>query len=327
MAEVRILSTEEIRELVPMSVAVGLMREAFAWISSGESVVPQRLSMEMERDKSRSLMMPAYSAVLQRYAAKVVTLSDDNPKRNLPFIHGLLLLFDSATGVPLALMNAEYITVLRTGAASGVATDLLARADAGVAMIFGAGAQARSQLAGIASVRRLDRVLVYSPLTAQTERFCNEMQSKYTFDILAAESPHKVSDADIVCAATTAEQPVFEDADLKSGVHINGIGSYKPSTREIPSETIKRSKIVVDSRSAALAEAGDLVIPMKDGLINNSHIYAELGEILLGQKPPRMDSTEITVFKSVGNAVQDLAVAAYAARIADHDGVGKIVDI
>jgi ornithine cyclodeaminase/alanine dehydrogenase-like protein (mu-crystallin family) len=323
MPELRVFSRDDIKKAVQMPKAIELMRSAFAELSSGEAFVPQRIVMEMESEKSRAIIMPAYSSKRKRYSTKIVTLSGNNAARDLPFIHGLLILCDSDSGIPLALMDAEYVTALRTGAASGLATDLLAREDSHVGMIFGSGAQARTQLEGIASVRKLDRVFVYSPEKSEAERFCAEMSSLLGLKVASAKSPSNVSEADIVCTATTSERPVFNHEDLKVGVHINGIGSYKPNLRELDSETIKNSKLVVDSRNAALSEAGDIIIPINEGIISDGHIHAELGEIVLGSKPGRTRSDEITVFKSVGNAVQDLAIASYVLDVGKRSGIGS----
>lgn len=327
MSAIRILSADDVRRTVAMKDAVELMRNAFAQLSSGEAIVPQRINMEMLPDNSRSLVMPAYSSRVKKYSTKIVTLSGNNPAKHLPFIHGLLLLFDSDTGVPLALMDAEYVTALRTGAASGLATDLLARKNAEVAVIFGAGAQARTQLEGIASVRKLKEVYVYSPVKTESERFANEMSTKLNLSVSVAQSPAIVAKADIVCTATTSATPVFGDNDVKLGTHINGVGSYKSTLREIPSETIRRATVVVDSRASALTEAGDLIIPIGEGIITKDHIHAELGEIILGKKTARTNDNEITVFKSVGNAVQDLAVATRVLELSERMNLGVKAEI
>jgi ornithine cyclodeaminase/alanine dehydrogenase-like protein (mu-crystallin family) len=327
MSRLRILPGKDVREAVKMPKAIELMRGAFAEISSGGAIVPPRIVMEMLPEKSRAIIMPAYSTKRKLYSAKIVTLSGNNSAKELPFIHGLLLLCDSDSGVPLALMDAQYVTALRTGAASGLATDLLSREDAHIAMIFGTGTQARTQLEGIAAVRKLDRVFVFSPSKSDSDRFCKEMNSILGLQVVAVDSPRKVSEADIICTATTSEVPVFDHADLKSGVHINGIGSYKGTMRELPSETIRRAKVVVDSRTAALMEAGDIVIPIDEGIITASHIHGELGEVVLGTKAARTRDDEITVFKSVGNAVQDLAIAAYVFEIAEKNGFGSLAGV
>jgi len=326
MAEIRILSTDDLRRFVTMSQAINLMRDAFAELSSGVTTVPQRIVMEMQPQKSRAIIMPAYSANKKYYSTKIVTLSANNPSKKLPYIHGLLLLIDSDSGAPLCLMDAEYVTALRTGAASGLATDLLAREEARVAMIFGAGSQARTQLEGIAAVRKLDRVYVLSPVKSNAEEFSTEMSSKLNLHVEPADSPQKIAEADIVCTATTSDVPVFQHRDLKIGVHINGVGSYKATMRELPADTVQRAKVVVDSRSAALSEAGDIVIPINEGIITGDHLHAELGEIILGKKPARSNQREITVFKSVGNAVQDLAIAYYVFEVSQGQDNVKFVN-
>jgi ornithine cyclodeaminase/alanine dehydrogenase-like protein (mu-crystallin family) len=327
MTRLRIVSAKDLRRAVKMPEAIKLMRNAFAELSSGAAIIPQRIVMEMQGDKSRSIIMPAYSPGKKRYSVKMVTLAGNNSTKGLPFIQGLLLLFDSDSGAPLALMDAEYMTALRTGAASGLATELLAREDARVAMVFGAGAQARTQLEGIAAARKFERVLVFSLNKSDAEQFSEEMSPKLDLEIVPVDSRAKISEADVVCTATTSEVPVFEHADLKPGVHINGIGSYKATMRELPSETIRHAKIVVDSRSAALGEAGDIVIPIKEGIIASGHIHAELGEIVLGIKPARTSREEITIFKSVGNAVQDLAIASRVFDLSQTNDIGYLVDV
>ncbi len=310
-----------------MSDAIALMRDAFGGLSAGASVVPQRLSLEMSQEKGRALIMPVYSSGSRRYGVKIVSLSGNNPARGLPFIHGMLMVFDAGTGIPLGLMDAARITAIRTGAASGLATDLLAGRDAEIAVIFGAGAQARTQLEGIAAARKLRRAYVYSVGKQESEKYAEEMRKELGLEILVAESPEIVSKADVICTATTSTVPVFRDADLKPGVHINGIGSYRPDMREIPGETITRATLVVDSRESALAEAGDVILPIDAGLITRDHIHAELGEIVTGKRPGRSRPDEVTVFKSVGNAVQDLAVASHVLRMTEETGLGNVVEI
>jgi len=327
MTNIRVLSGDDIRRLVTMADAIGLMRDAFAELSTGSAIVPQRINVEMNAENSRALIMPAYSRIAKKYSIKAVTLSGNNPSKNLPFIHGLLLLFDADVGAPLAMLDAEYVTALRTGAASGLATNLLARRDVKTAMVFGAGTQARTQIAGIAAVRKLDHVLVYSTDRRGTERFCAEMTDDLGLQVLPSDSPSRVSEADIVCTATTSQVPVFDDQRIMPGVHLNGIGSYKASMQEIPSPTIRRAKVIVDSKAAALKEAGDIVIPLDEGEITSDHIYAELGEIVLGRKPGRTDDQEVTIFKSVGNAIQDLTVAAHALRMAEEKDVGTQIQL
>jgi ornithine cyclodeaminase len=246
---------------------------------------------------------------------KVVSLFPHNIKRDLALIQAAVLVLEPDTGRPTCLLEGATLTAIRTGAASGAATDLLARPDASVAAIFGAGVQARTQLEAICSIRPIRTVWIYDPNHARMEALMKEMggQAPIPVDLRLASSPSQaVKDADVICTATTSTKPVFDDADLKPGVHINGVGSYTPEMQEVPSETVKRARVVVDSRSASLVEAGDLLRPILQGHITARSIHGELGEIILGKKDGRSSDDQITFFKSVGVAVQD----AVAARLA-----------
>jgi ornithine cyclodeaminase len=218
---------------------------------------------------------------------------------------------------------------MRTGGASGAATDLLARQDSSMAAIFGAGVQARTQLEAVCTVRPIETVWIYDLSREKVEALIAEMAGKGPVpdDLRTAKSPQQaVSEADIICAATTSTTPVFEDPDLKSGAHINGVGSYTRAMQEVPAETIQRSLVVVDSRETVLEEAGDLIQPIEQGLITPDHIHAELGEIVLNRKTGRASPDQITYFKSVGNAVQDAVSAQLALQNASQMGLGQQVE-
>lgn len=303
----RIFTAEEVREALPMAKAVDAMKNAFSSLSAGKAVVPLRTHIAAPSQKGNALFMPSYMEEEGRMGVKIVTLYDDNPRKSLPRIQALMLLFDATNGSPLAMMDAESLTAIRTGAASGAATDLLARPDASTAMIFGAGVQGKTQLQAICAVRPIKKAWIADSVAEAAENYADEMSRSLGIEVIVGESP---SEADIVCTATTSASPVFHDSDLKRGTHINAVGSYQPEVQEIPSKTVQRARVVVDSRDAALAETGDLIIPLKAGLIDNQHIQAELGELVTGAKEGRANPDEITLFKSVGLAVQDLAAAA-----------------
>jgi ornithine cyclodeaminase len=228
------------------------------------------------------------------------------------------------------LLEGASLTAIRTGAASGAATDILARPDSQVAGIFGAGVQSRTQLEAICSIRPIQKVLVFDPRQDQVEEFIQDMAGlgPIPTDLQPASDPQEaVSQADIICCATSSSTPVFADRDLKSGVHINGVGSYTPEMQEVPPETVKRAALFIDSRPAALSEAGDIIQPINDGQITKEHIQAELGEIVLGIESGRTSTDQITFFKSVGNAVQDAAAAQLALENAKKMGLGTNVRI
>jgi ornithine cyclodeaminase len=229
----------------------------------------------------------------------------------------------------LAILEGGALTAIRTGAGAGAATDLLARTDSRTAAIFGAGVQARTQLEAVCTVREIETAWIYAPNREHVELMVSELAGRQPIpqDLRVAASPAEaVADADIICAATTAAAPVFEDGHIKSGVHVNGVGSYTPEMQEISPETLARALVTVDSREAALAEAGDLIQPIKASLFGEDHIYAEIGEIVLGRKSGRAAPEQITYFKSVGVAVQDAVAGALAVENARKLGLGQQVD-
>ncbi len=326
-----ILSASDVRMALPMGQTIEAMKRAFAAFSSGKADVPLRSRLSIPAHDAVSLFMPAYLADEEgeALAVKAVTLFPENYQMDLPLIHAAVLLFAANTGRPEALLEGSVLTAIRTGAASGAATDLLARPDSQTVAIFGAGVQARTQLEAVCTVRRVRTVWVFDPNQEKAERFKEEMAGKrpIPIDIRVAQDPGQaVSEADIICTATTSRTPVFEDRFLKMGVHINAIGSYTPEMQEVPAETVQRACLVVDSRAAALAEAGDILQPMQEGKIDAKHIHAELGEVVLGWQVGRTDESRITLFKSVGLAVQDAAAARLAFQNARRVGIGQEVD-
>jgi len=323
-----ILSAEEVRKALPMAEAIQAMKRAYAALSDGRAEVPLRARLSIPPHEALSLFMPAYVQDEQgeALAVKIVSLFPKNPSRGLALIQAMVLVLEAETGRPQALLEGGTLTAIRTGAASGAATDLLARQDSRVAAIFGAGVQGRTQLEAVCTVRPIERVWVYDPNPQRLQAFVAEMAGRGAIphDVRQALSPRQaVAEADVICTATTSLSPVFDDGDLKPGVHINGIGSYTPQMQEIPPETVKRARVVVDSRSACLSEAGDLIQPLQKGWISAEHIHAELGEIVLGRKGGRQSADEITFFKSVGIAVQDAVAAQLALKNADKMGIGE----
>ncbi len=260
------ISDEQVKKLLPMNEAIELMKNAFVQITNNTVTIPQRISLDMSEVNADSLIMPVYSAEEKKYGVKIVSLNRDNPSNNLPFIHAIMILFDAENGKPLALLDAENLTAIRTGAASGLATKLLSNPDASVSAIFGAGIQARYQLRAICEVRNIKEVLLFDTDQSKAESFENEMNEELGLNIEIRADQEKLKDAHIICTATTSPHPVFDDNFISPGTHINAIGSYQPAKREIPSATIARSKIFVDSREVCLIEAGDLIIPENEGI-------------------------------------------------------------
>jgi len=321
------LSAEEVRRALPMPAAVKAMKEAFRQISGGKTVAPPRLSLEIPEHGGDVLVMPVYSPQSKLIGLKLATLFGNNPAQGLPLLQSLIMVIDGMNGSPLAVMDGASLTAIRTGAASGAATDLLARKDAKVAAIFGAGMQGRSQLEAVCTVRKIEQAFIFDPHPDWARTFAEEMSERLSIPVSVGNSPKMLREADLICTATGSREPVFADRDLKPGVHINAIGSYKPHKREIPGETVLRAKVVVDQREACWSEAGDLIIPLREGLIGEDHIHAELGEILSREKPGRKSGDEIILFKSVGNAVQDLTAAGEALKAARRLNLGVEVGL
>ena len=314
-----ILTAEDVQKSLPMNDAIEAMKRAYASLSDGKAEVPLRTRLSVPPQDAVSLFMPAYVRAEggDALAVKVVSLFPKNPERErrLAFIQAAVLALDAETGRPMALLEGNSLTAIRTGAGSGAAIDLLARLDSNVVTVFGAGVQGRTQLEAACSVRKIEKAWVFDASVERAEIFVQEMAGLGNVPpkLRVANSPEQaLAEADIVCTATTSSTPVFADADLKPGTHISAIGSYTPEMQEVPPETVARALVVVDSRSAALAETGDLLKPMQDGLFGEEHIHAELGEIVLGRKAGRDSTERITYFKSVGVAVQDAMAAQLA---------------
>lgn len=325
-----ILNANEVRQALPMAAAIGAMREAFAALTQGTAQVPARIALDPPGGGA-TLVMPALldTADWRALSVKTVSVFPGNRAKNLPLIHAAVMMIDAETGRVDALLEGGALTAIRTGAASGLATDLLARQESRVAAVFGSGKQARTQLEAICTVRPIRKVRVCSPTPGNAETFAEQVAGRGWVppEIICTRDPREaVADADVICTATTSATPVFDDRDLKPGVHINAIGSFQPRIREVPGETVARSRVFVDSREAALEEAGDILQPIDDGLIKAGAILAEIGELVLEQAAGRTSDDQITFFKSVGVAVQDAAAARVVLESAGRMGLGTRVD-
>jgi len=326
-----ILNADEVRQALPMDQTIAAMKEAFASLSSGTAVVPLRTRLPISNHDAVSLFMPAYlkSDSGEALAVKIVSLFPKNPARGLAFIQAAVLLLESDTGRAVALLEGSTLTAIRTGAGSGAAIDLLARKDSKVVAIFGAGPQGKTQLEAACSARKIETVYVYNPTLSKAETLVEQMAGYNSIpkNLIVAKTPKEaIENADIICTATGSTSAVFEDKDVKLGTHISAIGGYTPEMQELPVETVARSRIVVDSYATVMEEAGDIVKAIQAGLIQESSIHAEIGEIVLGKKSGRQSEAEITFFKSVGNAVQDASAAQLALKNAREMKLGTEVE-
>ena len=305
-----------------MPEAVELMKAVYLQLSSGQAAVPLRTRVVIEEQDAITLFMPGYLKAASSLGAKIVSVFPHNPERGLPLVSAVIVVLSAETGLPLAIIEGDSVTAIRTGAASGAATDVLAPPNAERGAIFGSGVQARTQLEAICAVRRFSEVRIYSPNPGHVDRFIGEMQPQVEPILLASQTPQEAcAGAQVICLATTSTEPVIADADIEPGCHINGVGTYMPEATEIPPATVARSRVVIDSRQAAMAEAGDILLPLRQGLIQEADVV-ELGAVLAGTASGRTSPEQITFFKSVGIAAQDLICAAHIVRRAEEMGLG-----
>jgi ornithine cyclodeaminase/alanine dehydrogenase-like protein (mu-crystallin family) len=329
------LTGAEIRELVPMRDAIELMKSVFAANSRGETISPLRTPINMPDGSGVVLFMPAFvpsSATAPAAAgSKIVSVFAGNRELGLPTINAIVIMVDPATGQPLGLLEGATITALRTGAVSGAATDLLARPDSTTLAIIGAGAQGITQAAAVCAVRDIREIRVSDLNEAARANFAERLAvwAPQMAERVrpAATAQDAVDGADIICTATTATRAVFEDGWLKPGAHINGIGAYTPQMQEIPDATVGRARIIVDAVEAVLHEAGDLIQPIERGVLTEADIQVELGHIVDGIAAGRENNEQVTFFKSVGNAIQDMIVGAAALKAAGERGVGQRLEL
>jgi ornithine cyclodeaminase len=329
--QLRLLSAADLAVVMDMRTAIDLVAHAFARLSEGRAKAPLRTFLEV--DGGTTLVMPGWvddgpgsppSGGNGALGAKIVSVFPGNTARNRPVVSGVVLLVDPATGEPRAALNGTWITALRTGAVSGVATRLLAREDATVLAVFGAGVQARTQIEAVRAVRPIEEVRIVSRSGASAARLAGELTGVRA---RAADPAQALVGCHVVVAATDSMTPVFAGAAVPAGAHVNGVGSFTPDMREVDGDLVRRATVVVDDREAAWAEAGDLIGAERDGVIGHEHVRAELGEVVRGLHPGRTSGDEVTFFKSVGNAVQDMAVAAEALRRADVEDIGVLVPL
>jgi len=314
---VRVLDEQDVRRLLPMGECIDVMAEALAALGRGEVHNPLRFVVRPPGEASLLGLMPAHrGGESPIWSLKTVAIFPGNSARGLDSHQGFVALFDGETGATRALLNAGAITAVRTAAVSGVATRLLAREDARTLAILGAGIQARSHLEAMRAVRDFDRVVVWS----RTPGRIDDVEE-------VASAAEAVRDADVVVTATSAAEPILERAWLKPGVHINAVGSSIPTTRELDTATMRDAALFVDRRESTINEAGDFLFAQREGAIGPEHIRAEIGELLIGAGEGRRSAEELTVFKSLGLAVEDLAAAEHVVRRAEQENVGQVVSL
>ena len=326
--KILILNQDDVVQLLPMTECIEVMSEALSALARGEVSQPLRTILKPSAVKGVLAMMPAFRAGdTPMFGLKAICVFPGNAAIGKDAHQGGVLLFSGETGEPLTMVNASAITSIRTAAVSAVATRSLARADASELAIIGTGIQARSHLEAMACVRAIRRVRIASSRFDRARQFTSEMQPRFTFLIEAVETPEAaVRDADLIVTATTSRESVIRHEWILPGAHINAIGTYSPAAREIDTATMAAASLFVDRRESALNEAGDYLIAAKEGAIGPEHILAELGEVLIGAEAGRTSPDEITVFKSLGLAIEDLAAAEHVYRKAQQQSAGTWVE-
>lgn len=321
-----LVPAERIPELLPMREAAEAMKRAFTALSAGNVVAPHRMHLPAQGSEDASLLMGALVPG-QAFATKIVSIFHSNTHRDIPVVTGLVTILDPETGVPAGLCDGGPLTAWRTGAASGAATDLLALPDARIGAVFGSGAQARTQLLAIDAVRELNIIRVYGPEWESVEAMVEELQPRTRAELEAASDPGSaVAGADVICTATSSSTPVFDGALLKPGAHVNAIGTYTLDRRELDLETLRRARVFVDLVEAALEEAGELVHAAAEGVTDPAE-WTEIGDVAAGRAAGRRDPTEITVFKTVGHAVQDAVTASLLLDAARRTGTAREIEL
>jgi len=322
----KLIPADRIPELLPMREAAEAMKLAFAALSAGKVVAPHRMHLPVQGSEDGSLLMGALLPG-EAFATKIVSIFHSNAARGLPVVTGLVTILDPETGVPAGLCDGGALTAWRTGATSGAATDLLALPGARIGAVFGSGAQARTQLVAIDAVRDLEQIRVYGPESDAVAAMVAELQPAARAELSAAVDPGTaVEGADVICTATSSSVPVFDGTWLKPGAHVNAIGTYTLDRRELDLETVGRARVFVDLVEAALEEAGELVHGIAAG-VTDAEEWTEIGDVAAGRAAGRRDPTEITVFKTVGHAVQDAVMAALLLDAVRQTGAGQEIEL
>jgi ornithine cyclodeaminase len=322
---VKVLFVNEagVQELLPMTTCMAIVRTALEALAKGDAVLPLRSMVRLPDGSGILGLMPGYLGEPKSFGLKVVSVMPGNHGTAYDSHQGVVMLFGLQHGEPLAIIDATAITAIRTAAASGAATDVLARPDAGDLALIGSGAQAKSHVTAMRAARRLRRVRVWSRSRENAERFAREQSEAAGVKIeVAATSEEAVRGADLICTTTAAKEPVLRGEWLAPGAHVNAVGACFAATRELDTEAVRRSRFYTDCRESCLNESGDFLIARQEGAITDSHLLGELGEVLIGKAPGRQSLSDITVYESLGIALEDLASAHEIHRRALETGKG-----
>lgn len=319
----KILSKQDVMKILDMRDAIDILETAFSDLATGHAVLPQRTPITAQGGVA--LFMPAYLKSMGALGAKIVTVYKDNPSRfNLPTVLGTILLLDEKTGAPVAIMDGGYLTAMRTGAVAGLATRYLARPDAEVHVLFGTGGMAKTHAWAVDCAADIQKLILYSiDPRPKRDAFKDDLQSLLDCEIVVTDDPAAAcAEADVITLITSAKDPVIDGDWIAPGTHINGIGSHAPATREIDVTTLNKARVVCDLVDACKAEAGDFLIPVEAGEWSWDEVRGSLGDVVTGKIKGRETPDEITLFKSVGLAIQDISTARHVFVTALETGTG-----
>jgi ornithine cyclodeaminase/alanine dehydrogenase len=325
MTKTKLLSKSDVMKVLTMNDTIEILEKAFADFASGNAVMPQRTPITSPNNNGLALFMPAYLKGMGAFGAKIVTVYKDNPaKYDLPNVMGTILLLDEKTGAPIAIMDGGFLTAMRTGGVAGLATKLLARKDAKVHVLFGTGGMAKTHAWAVDCVCKVEKLILVSiDSPEKKETFKKSLHEIVKSEIEIAKNPQDaVKQADILTLITSAKEPIINSNWINPGTHINGVGSHAPGMREIDTDTVVKSKIVCDFVDACKSEAGDFLIPISEGKWSWDRVHANLGDLILKKVSGRENESEITLFKSVGLAIQDISTALNVYNKAVENNVG-----
>ncbi len=317
-----VLGRKDLETILDMASTIGAIEQAFLALSAGACRVPERLLLEIPERGATLLAMPAYQGGPEALGAKLVSVFPNNRARGLDVVQAAYVLLEAESGRPLALMEGNFLTGIRTAATSALATKFLAREDAARLAVFGAGTQARFHIEAMCAVRPVRSLTVSSRTRSRAEQLAREAAHRFGLEAQVVDAAEALAGAEIICTCTSSREPLFDGRLIEPGAHINAVGAFGPAMRELDAEAVRRARIVVDTRAAAMAEAGDLLVPIAAGVIGPESILAELAEVVSGRRV-RESAQDITLFKSVGYALEDLAAArlAYSRALERHVGI------
>jgi alanine dehydrogenase len=323
-----VLSEKEVQNLAKVEELIPVLERAHIQYSTGKAVMPVRLVVPLPQIEGRITSMPGYLNEDKALGMKVVTFFPNNLKQNLPQILATVMLFSAETGKMIAAMDGNYITAIRTACVSAMATQALANPDTPVLGVLGAGVQARAHIRALTQIRKISEIKVFDIFEASARQLQEALQKEIGVKINVVQSPREaVLDSDLLVTVTTAKEPIVKAEWLKPGIHINAVGSHRPDLREIDGATLAAAKIVVDSREAIMAECGDILLAIQEKAITANSVHAEIGEVLAGKKSGRTSPEEITLYKAVGIAIQDVATAHLVYRKALERNVGTNIEV